>query len=447
MDLFDTDNAFNRINRYLMLWQCCHRWNQASRFVFNRYRHWNLMLVRGDPGDKVEIIHSKEGTAQGCSSVSKCFAIGLLPLVEKMREQHPDALQPWFADDISTTGTEAQSSACLAFLRDEGPWYGLFISDEKSWYVCKANDEPLARSAFAQQDLHVQYTRGHCYLGGFVGSRAARDKWLIVKVDEWAAAVRTLARVAERYPQAAYVGFTFCLQNEWQYVQRIVQSSGTAFAPLEVAIREALLPSLLGISGLEIDAEFRQLLSQSLKCGGLAIRNPMDTAMPAHEISTLASSHLVDSLLCPQEPFHLQRHMETVTAAASQGRKDRIEREMDFLGERATKSPAVGRRDKRASQMGIWLSLIPSRENGTTLSANEWRDNVRLRYNIAPLHMPSHCDGCGAKLMVEHALQCRIGGLVIARHNDVADEFRDLCRKAFSFGRVAREPPDPRQGY
>jgi len=44
-------------------------------------------------------------------------------------------------------------------------------------------------------------------------------------VDKWAAAVVTLSTVAERYPQTAYAGFAFFMQNEWQYVQRVVANT------------------------------------------------------------------------------------------------------------------------------------------------------------------------------------------------------------------------------
>ncbi|KAL7539500.1 hypothetical protein ACHAXR_009363 [Thalassiosira sp. AJA248-18] len=43
-------------------------------------------------------------------------------------------------------------------------------------------------------------------------------------------------------------------------------------------------------------------------------------------------------------------------------------------------------------------------------------------------------------MTVEHALSCKVGGLVHIRHDDVADEFRHLCGTALSFGRVEREP-------
>jgi hypothetical protein len=63
-----------------------------------------------------------------------------------------------------------------------------------------------------------------------------------------------------------------------------------------------------------------------------------------------------------------------------------------------------------------------------------------LRYNLLPLALPDNCDGCGAKFSVEHALSCKVGGLVHIRHDDVAQEFGFLCGKAFKPSRVSYEP-------
>ncbi len=62
--------------------------------------------------------------------------------------------------------------------------------------------------------------------------------------------------------------------------------------------------------------------------------------------------------------------------------------------------------------------------------ADEWRDNICLRYNSSPLDMPATCDGCRAKMSFEHALSCKMGGLVHIQHDDVADEWRHLCGTA-----------------
>jgi hypothetical protein len=53
--------------------------------------------------------------------------------------------------------------------------------------------------------------------------------------------------------------------------------------------------------------------------------------------------------------------------------------------------------------------VFPNRLNGTGLLVDEWRDNVWLRYNHSLLDMPDICNGCSAKMTVEHALLCKMG--------------------------------------
>ena len=101
--------------------------------------------------------------------------------------------------------------------------------------------------------------------------------------QKWVAAVEALAAVAVKHPQTAYAGFTFCLQNEWQYLQRVVADTGPFFEPLERAIRSKFIPALLGLT--EIDGKFRELLMHSVTKGGLALRNPVDTAAYVHVAS------------------------------------------------------------------------------------------------------------------------------------------------------------------
>ena len=76
-------------------------------------------------------------------------------------------------------------------------------------------DEPWAQEAFDHHILLIQMTRGHKYLGGLIGSAATKDIWIDDKIDIWTAAVETLSRIADKWPQTAYAGFTLCLQNEW----------------------------------------------------------------------------------------------------------------------------------------------------------------------------------------------------------------------------------------
>jgi hypothetical protein len=51
-----------------------------------------------------------------------------------------------------------------------------------------------------------------------------------------------------------------------------------------------------------------------------------------------------------------------------------------------------------------------------------------------------HSDGCQQKFSVRHALECKRGGLVISRHNEMRDELTDLAAKAFVSSVVCDEP-------
>ena len=89
---------------------------------------------------------------------------------------------------------------------------------------------------------------------------------------------------------------------------------------------------------------------------------------------------------------------------------------------------------------GTWLTTHPSTRNGTELSADEFRDGVLLRYGDTPPHLPAKCDGCGVPFTVDHALHCSRGGLIIRRHNDIRDEFYQLCTIATQPSSCTVEP-------
>ncbi len=208
---------------------------------------------------------------QGDCFAMSLYGVVLMPLASKMREAISEALQPWYCDDTGAAGKALPNACCLDFLVKFGPQYGYFPEPGKSYYICKAEDEDVACQAFESFGLEINYSRGQRYLGGFIGSANKKEMWLAELVEKWVAAVQTLSIVAEGYPQMAYAGFTFCLQNEWQYVQWVVADTAPFFLPLKAAIRTSFLPALLGIPSTEIDGKYRQLLTHSVKLGELAI--------------------------------------------------------------------------------------------------------------------------------------------------------------------------------
>ncbi|KAL7474262.1 hypothetical protein ACHAW6_001506 [Cyclotella cf. meneghiniana] len=408
---------------------------------------------------------------------------------------------------------------------------GYFPSPAKSFVICPRASEPAAKAAFDAADLPVQFSCGHRYVGGFIGSTAKRDRWLAPLVEKWVLGIERLSAVALRFPHSAYAGLVSCLSAEWQYLCRTVPDVGPFLAPIEEALRTHFLPAILGRTD-PIDDDLRRLLSLGVKQGGLAIRNPVEGADALFRCSRAATETLVHSLLTNQpsclsaewhyasravpdigpllapieealrthflpailgrtdpidddlrrllslgvkqgglairnpaegadalfhcsraatetlvhslltnQPLGLDNHRSCVRNAGASYRSTRKESDEAFrTALLARTTPKVRKRLERQAATGAWLTTIPDRFGGTELSKTEWHDNVSIRYGWRPLALPDRCDGCGEGFTVEHGLNCKKGGLVSIRHDDVHNEWARLCSLSLSSSRVTIEP-------
>ena len=78
------------------------------------------------------------------------------------------------------------------------------------------------------------------------------------------------------------------------------------------------------------------------------------------------------------------------------------------------------------NKSSTWLSIIPTQDNFFSMSPDEFRDALALRYLFTPKNVPSTCDSCGEDFNICHALNCKKGGLVSARHKEMWDLNCDL---------------------
>ena len=69
--------------------------------------------------------------------------------------------------------------------------------------------------------------------------------------------------------------------------------------------------------------------------------------------------------------------------------------------------------EKHAS---LWLTTLPIKDEGYTLTKQQFRDLIRLRYGWQLKLLPGRC-ACGSTFNIEHALSCKKGGFVSLRHN------------------------------
>ena len=438
--LVDAKNAFNSGSKMAMLWTVRHLWPRMSRFALNCYRHQIRMVIRIS-GESAVFILSKEGVAQGDPFAMALYGIMLLPLIAHLKRMFPKVLQPWFADDGAMDGEGSEVAACFVELNRIGHQFGYYPEVSKSIAVCPLESEARLKAIFAENNLPVEWRRGHRYLGGHIGSKAMETRFVAPMVEQWVHGVEVLARIAGKYPQAAYHGFATSLQAEWQYMSRAVPGLGDYLQPIEDAIGRDLIPALLGCTAEQAaKPDFRTLLGHGVKQGGLNLRNPVTAAPRLRQSSVEATAVLVRSLL-EGAGLDTVEHMECVKEARLRNKKDRVlAEEAEVTRQMAGARGDVRKRLERIGDCGAWITATPDKLQGTLLSRDEWRDSTRLRYGMRPLGLQDRCDACGCGFSIEHGLSCKTGGLVGLSHNDVRDEAGGLSEAALGKTYVSYEP-------
>ncbi|KAL7536222.1 hypothetical protein ACHAWF_005400 [Thalassiosira exigua] len=87
-----------------MLWTVFNRWRRGNRFVFNCYRHHNIVIVHDEVGMPPIILFSEKGVAQGYCFGTVLEGIAMMPLCKGAWEHVKGSLQTWFADDLGAAG-------------------------------------------------------------------------------------------------------------------------------------------------------------------------------------------------------------------------------------------------------------------------------------------------------------------------------------------------------
>ena len=145
--LIDAKNGFNELGRKAMFWTVWHRWAAGARFAFNCYRHEIRLLLR-QPGGTGLTLHSREGVTQGDPLAMALYGIALLPLAERLREESPSVMQPWYAGDAAMMGVPAEVTKAMILLTKLGPMFRYFPEPEKLYVICIKTDEADTRVAF-----------------------------------------------------------------------------------------------------------------------------------------------------------------------------------------------------------------------------------------------------------------------------------------------------------
>ena len=100
------------------------------------------------------------------------YGITLVPLTEDLRDEDPNILSPFYADDETLDGLVRRNAAQLILLMEWGPDRGYFSDPEKSLFIAdNPEDEETARQEFDWVGLNLNYVGGSRYLRAYLGPR------------------------------------------------------------------------------------------------------------------------------------------------------------------------------------------------------------------------------------------------------------------------------------
>ena len=364
------------------------------------------------------------------------YGIAVKPLIDTLSTavNSQDCKQVWYADDSSAAGKLMEMRKWWDVLCETGPKYGYVPLPKKTILIVKPEFKAQAEQIFKNTKVKIT-TEGERHMGAVIGSHEFRETYVSNKVAKWVEDVEELSRLAKDEPQAVYSCYTKAISHRWTYVQRTIPDIAHLFRPLEAAIREKLIPALVGRTISDID---RRIFALPVRLGGMGIVNPTRSSDEFNASFDITQN--LSRIICNQESDFTNYDIEEVKAPIAEvkiEKEERLCRELEEISEMVDDNTRRVLELSQEKGSGAWLTSLPIQSLGYTLNKQEFRDSVCLRYGWNIPNTPSYCQ-CKAENDVNHALNCKLGGYVALRHNRVRDLEAALMREVCH--NVAVEP-------
>ena len=269
--LVDADNAFNRINRKVMLQNIRITCPIIATYVINCY-HQNVM-----GGTEIK---SQEGTPQGDPAAMPVYVLATVPLLESVSTN--DTKQAAYVDDLISAGQLQPQLNWWENLLKVAPTVGYYPKPSKSWLIVKAEKVELAQQIFKDTKINIT-SDGQRHQGAAIGSVGFRDVFVKEKVKDWVCQLIMLSKVATFILRLLIVRsrLEFVI-NLTTYLEQLSDLS-EHLQPVEDVIRHKFIPALC--EGRSCSDDERLLLSLPVKLGGLGIPDLMRIAALEYDAS------------------------------------------------------------------------------------------------------------------------------------------------------------------
>ena len=392
----------------------------------NTYQKPAQLVIADSP--KYDTIQSEEGCTQGDVTASNFYAIGLRPLINTLGDTVDPRLckQSWYADDSSVAGELKEMLKWWNKLCEEGPKYGYFPLASKTILITKEVFEDEAHEVFARSGIQIS-TTGVRHMGAVIGSECYKEEYVSKKVEKWIQDIEQLAQIAKDEPQAVLSSYTKAVSHRWTYVQRTIPNTKHLFAPLENAIRDKLIPSIVGRSVSDIE---RRIFALPVRMGGLGLTDPSKAADLEFNASMTITANLT-RIIRAQDKDLTNYNLAEVTnniKAVKEHKEGNLKTELEEIMQIADPKTRRVLTLEQEKGSGSWLLVPPIKSLGYTLNKREFQDSIYLRYDWNIPDTPSYCQ-CGSKNDINHALCCKKGGYVIMRHNRIRDVEAEIMKE------------------
>eukprot|EP00731_Ephydatia_muelleri_P017790 Em0010g888a len=431
-------NAFNLVSRDAVLQQCLMHFPEIYPWTSWCYsQHPKLWHPVGS-------ISSASGVQQGDPLGPLLFALVLQSVLKKLAAD-PQCqqllLNAWYLDDGALAGPGSAVLRALEVLGADGKPNGLILNPSKCELFSPNTDtfQPFDSS------IPTSTTPNFEILGAPIGSPEFCGEYIEAKRKQACSLLHLLPQLCD--PQVSILLLRHCAS----FCK--LSHLGRSVPPCDSSLRQFMLFDEDVLHCLEECAAFELTLSATkqvqlpLRHGGLGL-----TSVSNHSSSAFISSlsNAIDVTSAPNASHHLKQAIalyntkinsadaitfESVTSSPPQQHhlSGKIEdNSFQTLLINSTVCTRARLRAVSASNANAWLRAIPCIHNDLALEPQEMQVLLKWWLGLPVFSADSKCPFCSSALDPDchHALTCRSGGDVIARHNKLRDCVANLCSKA-----------------
>jgi len=246
-------------------------------------------------------------------------------------------------------------------------------------------------------------------------------------MKSWITDINDLSRIAAKEPQLAYSAYIYGTSKRWNYVCRTTPDISQLLKPLEYTIKETFIPAVIGRS--YIDQTFRDIMSLPSKLGGMSIPNVSEISDIEYNNSITVTEQLTEAII--EQANILELDYEAIKEAKCEISDKRLkfyqQQKQDIISKTELQPENTARLLELASEKGVscWLTSLPLKSFGFSMTKQEFHDAIALRYNFKISNVSGICF-CNEKNSINHSLVCKKGGYVNLRHNSMRDTIAEL---------------------